>query len=92
MKLLKNSVVAMVAISISLMILAADQDVSENHMWTKKGTTWQYTGQKSKEKKQIHIIEDATNNSDQIFNSVMKMPFVTLEGKEELDVNNWRKD
>jgi|TARA_R110002124_G_scaffold261997_1_gene427949 hypothetical protein len=92
MKLLKNAVVAMVAISISLVILNADQDSAETHVWTKKGTTWQYTGEKSKEKKQIHIIEGASNNSDQIINNVIKMPFVTVEGQKNLDVNKWRKD
>ena len=92
MKLLKNAVVAMVAISISLVILNADQDSAEAHVWTKKGTTWQYTGEKSKEKKQRHIIEGATNNSDQIINNVIKMPFVTVEGQKNLDVNKWRKD
>jgi hypothetical protein len=92
MKLLKNAVVAMVAISISLVILNADQDSAEAHVWTKKGTTWQYTGEKSKEKKQIHIIEGASNNSDQIINNVIKMPFVTVEGQKNLDVNKWRKD
>ena len=40
MKLLKNAVVAMVAISISLVILNADQDSAETHVWTKKGTTF----------------------------------------------------
>ena len=92
MKLLKNAVVAMVAISISLVILNADQDSAEAHVWTKKGTTWQYTGEKSKVKKQIHIIEGASNNSDQIINNVIKMPFVTVEGQKNLDVNKWRKD
>ena len=92
MKLFKNSVVAVVAISISLMILNKDQRVSEPQTWTKNGATWQYTGEKSKEKKQIHIIENSTNSHEQIFNNVMKMPFVTVEGQKNLDGNGWRKN
>lgn len=93
MKLFKNSVVAVVAISISLMILNKEEGISEKQVWTKNGATWQYTGEKSKEKKQIHIIENASiNENDQIFNNVMKMPFVTIEGQRNLDGNSWRKN
>ncbi len=92
MKFLKNSVVGLVAIFIALAFLNKGGIKQKEQAWTKNGNEWSYVGTKSDEKKQIHIIEGASNNSDQIINNVIKMPFVTVEGQKNLDVNKWRKD
>jgi|14BtaG_2_1085337.scaffolds.fasta_scaffold256677_2 hypothetical protein len=92
MKFLKNSVVGLVAIFIALAFLNKGGIKQKEQAWTKNGNEWSYVGTKSDEKKQIHIIETSTINDKEIFNTVIKMPFVTLEGADQSHGKNWRKN
>jgi len=92
MKILKNSAVGIIAVIAILVLLQKDNTVKQGQVWTKKGSEWSYVGSKSNEKKQIHIISQSSINSKEIFNTVIKMPFVTLEGKNRTHGKNWRKN
>jgi len=92
MKFLKNSVVGLAAIFIALTFLQKDDTIQAGQVWEKKGAEWSYVGNKSSEKKQIHIIEHSTIDNKEIFNTVVKMPFITLEGEDKTHGKIWREN